>query len=57
MGLLLHRSGYKLRDDDLDRLNLEVEDMIVAVAHEDPTRRMNFQTLVDWFRARIVRLD
>lgn len=57
MDLLLTRSGYKLRDDDLDRLNQEVEDMIVAVAHENPAQRMKFDTLLDWFRARIVRVE
>src|SRR5262249_13030837 len=48
MDLLLTRSGYKLRDDDLDRLNQEVEDMIVAVAHESPARRMTFEELLAW---------
>lgn len=57
MGLLLARSGYKLRDDDLERLNREVEEMIVAVAHENPVRKMDFDTLADWFRARIVRVE
>ena len=57
MGLLLTRSGYKLRDDDLDRLNREVEEMIVAVAHENPTHKMTFESLVAWFQARIVRTN
>jgi death on curing protein len=57
MGLLLTRSGYKLRDDNLDRLNREVEDMIVAVAHGHPGQRMSYDALVEWFRARIVRSE
>jgi hypothetical protein len=55
MDLLLTRSGYKLRDDDLDRLNQEIEDMIVAVAHGNPAQRMGFEELVTWFRARVIR--
>lgn len=57
MGLLLTRSEYKLRDDNLDRLNREVENMIVAVAHGNAGQRMSYHALVEWFRARIVRVD
>jgi death-on-curing protein len=44
MDLLLTRSGYKLRDDDTDRLELELEEMILAVAQANPTQGMNFET-------------
>ena len=50
--LLLTRSGYKLRDDDEDLLNREVEEMVLAVVEH----RMNFDDLKAWFKERIVKL-
>jgi death-on-curing protein len=49
--LLLDRSGYRL-SGDVDRRNQEIEDMIVAVVEH----RMDFEALVDWFKARLERL-
>jgi death on curing protein len=50
--VLLARSGYKLRDDDEDRLNSDVEEAVLAVVEH----RMTFDELVTWFKARIVKV-
>jgi death on curing protein len=51
--LLLMKSGYRLRDDIAPKVNDAVEDMIVAVVEH----RMDFDALVAWFKARLVRTD
>jgi hypothetical protein len=51
--VLLGRSGYKLRDDDVDLLNKEVEEMVLAVVE----RQMTFDELTAWFKERIVELS
>jgi death-on-curing protein len=51
--LLLAKSGYRLRDDDTPAGNDAMEEMIVAVVEH----RMDFDALVAWFAARIVRSD
>jgi death-on-curing protein len=51
--LLVMRSGYNLRAGDLRTVNQEMEEMIVAVVEH----RMDFDALVAWFAARIVRSD
>jgi hypothetical protein len=53
MELLLERSGYFLRAKNEEALQADIETMILAVAHDDHTRRMNFDELVRWFSARI----
>lgn len=50
--LILGRSGYKLRDDDEDMLNREVEEMVLAVVEH----RMSFDEIKTWFIERIVKL-
>lgn len=50
--LLLGRSGYKLRDDDEDLLNREVEEMVLAVVEH----RMAFDEIKAWFKERIVKI-
>ncbi len=51
--LFLEKSGYRLRDDNTPPGNDAMEEMIVAVVEH----RMDFDTLVAWFKARIVRAD
>jgi death on curing protein len=50
--LLLDKSGYRLSGSPETR-NVEIEEMIVAVVEH----RMDFDALVAWFKARIVRTD
>jgi len=48
---LLRKSGYRLRDDDTPTGNDAIEEMIMAVVEH----RMNFDELVAWFQARLIR--
>ena len=50
--LLLMKSGYRLRDDITPEGNDAMEEMIVAVVEH----RLDFDALVAWFKARIVRI-
>jgi death on curing protein len=50
--LLLDKSGYRLSGSPETR-NVEIEEMIVAVLEH----RLDFDALVAWFKARIVRTD
>jgi death-on-curing protein len=49
MNILLNNSGYRLADLVTDR---EVEEIMVAVAQSE----FEFLRLVEWFKARIVRM-
>jgi death on curing protein len=51
--LLLAKSGYRLRRDDMPEGNDDMEDMILAVVEH----HMNFDELTAWFKARIVRAE
>ena len=51
MSLFLHRSGYTLVAGEEDRLNIDIEQMVLDVVEH----RMSFDELVLWFRERIVR--
>lgn len=51
--LMLDRSGYGLTAPNAPALDLMLEDMILAVVEH----RMDFEALVAWFKARIVRAN
>lgn len=51
LALFLDKSGYMLLAENEDRLNLEVEAMILDVVEH----RLSFDELVLWFRERLVR--
>lgn len=52
MDLFLRRSGYHLLTDSEEKLNDEVEKLILDVVEN----RMDFETLVAWFKDRVTRL-
>jgi death-on-curing protein len=53
LDLLLKRSGYELRANDVAQLNRDVERMILDVVED----RLEDRELVDWFKLRVVRVD